>query len=36
MPEHRAHSDDVSHRFQPKPATCSDRSQPAIPMIPAG
>jgi len=31
-----AHSDDVSHRFRPKPATCSDRSQPGIPMIPAG
>ena len=31
-----AHSDDCSHRFRSKPATCSDRSQPGIPMIPAG
>jgi len=31
-----AHSDDCSHRFRLKPATCSDRSQPGIPMIPAG
>ena len=31
-----AHSDDFSHRFRSKPATCSDRSQPGIPMIPAG
>ena len=31
-----AHSDDGSHRFRSKPATCSDRSQPGIPMIPAG
>jgi len=31
-----ADSDDVSHRFRSKPATCSDRSQPGIPMIPAG
>jgi len=30
-----AHSDDVSHRFRPKPATYSDPSQPGIPMIPA-
>ena len=31
-----ADSDDSSHRFRPKPATYSDRSQPGIPMIPAG
>ena len=31
-----AHSDDSSHRFRSKPATCSERSQPGIPMIPAG
>jgi len=31
-----AHSDDCSHRFRSKAATCSDRSQPGIPMIPAG
>ena len=31
-----AHSDDCSHRFRSKPATYSDRSQPGIPMIPAG
>ena len=31
-----AHSNDCSHRFRLKPATCSDRSQPGIPMIPAG
>ena len=31
-----AHSDDCSHRFRLKPATCSNRSQPGIPMIPAG
>ena len=31
-----AYSDDCSHRFRLKPATCSDRSQPVIPMIPAG
>jgi hypothetical protein len=31
-----AHSDDCSHRFRSKPATCSERSQPGIPMIPAG
>ena len=32
----RAHSDDCSHQFRSKPATCSERSQPGIPMIPAG
>jgi hypothetical protein len=26
-----ADSDEVSHRFRPKPATCSDRSQPGVP-----
>jgi hypothetical protein len=31
-----ADSDDSSHRFRPKPASYSDRSQPGIPMIPAG
>ncbi len=31
-----AHSGDCSHGFRLKPATCSDRSQPGIPMIPAG
>ena len=31
-----AYSDDCSHRFRSKPATCSDRSQPGVPMIPAG
>ena len=31
-----AHSDDCSHRFRLKPATDSDRSQPGVPMIPAG
>jgi DNA replication protein DnaC len=31
-----AYSDDVSHPFRSKPATYSDRSQPGIPMIPAG
>ena len=31
-----AHSDDCSHRFRSKPAACSDRSEPGIPMIPAG
>jgi hypothetical protein len=31
-----ADSDDSSHRFRPKPATYSDRSQPGVPMIPAG
>ena len=31
-----AHSDDCSHRFRSKPAICSERSQPGIPMIPAG
>ena len=31
-----AHSDDCSHRFRLKPAAYSDRSQPGIPMIPAG
>ncbi len=31
-----AHSDDCSHRFRLKPAMCSNRSQPGIPMIPAG
>ena len=30
-----AYSDDVSHRFRSKPAICSDRSQPGVPMIPA-
>ena len=33
---HGAHSDDCSHRFRLKPATDSDRSQPGVPMIPAG
>jgi DNA-binding GntR family transcriptional regulator len=27
-----ADSDEVSHRFRPKPATCSEASQPGIPM----
>jgi hypothetical protein len=27
-----AHSDEASHRFRRKPATCSNRSQPGIPM----
>jgi hypothetical protein len=31
-----ADSDDSSHRFRSKAATCSDRSQPGIPIIPAG
>ena len=31
-----AHSDDCSHRFRLKPASDSDRSQPGVPMIPAG
>ncbi len=31
-----AYSDDCSHRFRSKPAICSERSQPGIPMIPAG
>jgi hypothetical protein len=31
-----AHSEDCSHRFRSKPAICSERSQPGIPMIPAG
>ena len=35
-PDMAAYSDDCSHRFRLKPATCSDRSQPVIPMIPAG
>ncbi len=34
--EQGAHSDDCSHRFRLKPAIDSDRSQPGIPMIPAG
>ena len=32
----RADSDEFSRRFRLKPATDSDRSQPGIPMIPAG
>jgi hypothetical protein len=35
-PGQPAHSDDCSHRFRSKPALCSERSQPGIPMIPAG
>jgi len=35
-PDGTAHSDDCSHRFRSKPALCSERSQPGIPMIPAG
>jgi hypothetical protein len=31
-----ADSDEFSRRFRLKPATDSDRSQPGIPMIPAG
>lgn len=36
MDDLHADSDDVSHRFRSKPAIYSDRSQPGIPMIPAG
>src|SRR5690242_309623 len=30
-PAYTADSDEASHRFRCKPATCSDRSQPGIP-----
>jgi hypothetical protein len=31
-----AYSDETSHRFRSKPATCSEANQPGIPMMPAG
>ena len=31
-----AYSDEISRCFRSKPAACSDRSQPGLPMIPAG
>ena len=33
---HGAYSDETSHRFRSKPATCSEANQPGIPMMPAG
>jgi hypothetical protein len=33
---HPAYSDETSHRFRSKPATCSEANQPGIPMMPAG
>ena len=31
-----AYSDETSHQFRSKPATCSEANQPGIPMMPAG
>jgi putative transposase len=31
-----AYSDETSHRFRSKPATCSEANQPGIPRMPAG
>jgi enoyl-CoA hydratase/carnithine racemase len=36
FPGSGAHSDEISRGFRSNPATCSDRRQPGIPMIPAG
>jgi hypothetical protein len=35
-PSMSAYSDETSHRFRSKPATCSEANQPGIPMMPAG